>query len=249
MRARNASAAAALIALIAGIVYAGDQTIKGSQLLVKNPNLPQNRKITGKAKETGSPNTIVGDPIANGAMLTITASGTTTTMQTFGLLPGTSFTTNKPFWSGDATKGFRYRDPKGENSAVKTLQIRKTASGVFTLKVVASGRINVVNVQPPDTGSGGCLLLAIVGGDSYSVNFASATFTNKGAVLFKAKNPTAEGTCVTTTTTTTTSTTTTTTTTTSTTTTSTTTTSSTTTTTLYGSPSRAFVDRVTGLLD
>jgi len=51
-------------------------------------------------------------------------------------------------------------------------------------------------------------------------------------VVFKARKPTAEGSCITTTTTSTT-----------------TTSSSTSTTLLYGSPSRAFVDRIMGLLD
>jgi hypothetical protein len=77
------------------------------------------------------------------------------------------------------------------------------------------------------------MLLGIVGGDTYSVQFGpTSQITNKGPELFRAKKPTVEGTCLTTTTVVTTS-----------------TTSSTTSTTLYGSPSRAFVDRVLGLLD
>ena len=27
--------------------------------------------------------------------------------------------TGKPFWSGDATKGFKYKDAKGENGLVR----------------------------------------------------------------------------------------------------------------------------------
>jgi acetyl esterase/lipase len=59
-------------------------------------------------------------------------------------------------------------------------------------------------VVPPAPGSDGCVLLAIVGGDSYSIEFASGTLTNDGAELFKVVKPTDEGSCVSTTTTTTT---------------------------------------------
>src|SRR5262249_15227758 len=63
---------------------------------------------------------------------------------------------------------------------------------------------------PPDPGMSACVLFTIVGGDSYSVQFANGKFTNKGSVLFKVAKPTSQGSCVPTTTTTTTSTTTTT---------------------------------------
>jgi hypothetical protein len=32
--------------------------------------------------------------------------------------------TQKPFWTGDASKGFKYKDGKRENGAVKSAQIK-----------------------------------------------------------------------------------------------------------------------------
>src|SRR5213083_1338810 len=96
-----------LLSLLLGatIASAADQTILGTQLLVKNPSTPEKRTVAGKAKESGSPDTIVGDPTANGATLTVRADGTNPTQQTFALPQGTNGK-GKPFWSGDATKGF-----------------------------------------------------------------------------------------------------------------------------------------------
>jgi hypothetical protein len=223
----------ALLVFAAGLAHAADQTILGNSLTVKNPSTPDKRKVTGKAKESNSPNTIVGNPVLLGGTVTISDGGGTPSAQTFALPQGTSGITGKPFWSGVAIKGFKYKDPKGENGAVKVAQIKKAPSGVFSIKTVIVGKLGTILVTPPNPGTSGCVLLGINLGDTYSVQFGSdSQITNKGAILFKAKKPTQQGTCVTTTTTSTV-----------------TTTSSTTSTTLYGSPSRAFVDRVMGLLD
>src|SRR5262249_35287777 len=91
---------------------AADQTVLGSQLVVKNPSTAEKRKITVKAKESDTDNTIVGDPVTGGATVTITANGANPTEETYALPAGTSPSTQKPFWSGDAVKGFKYRDAK-----------------------------------------------------------------------------------------------------------------------------------------
>ena len=223
--------------------HAADQTILGNQLQVKNPSTPDKRKVVVKAKEKGSPNTIVGNPSATGATLSISVGGGTPSAQVFPLPTGVSGITGKPFWTGDAVKGFKYKDSKGENSAVKSAQIKKTPSGNFSIKAVLSGKLGPVQpsilVLPPNPGTNGCAALIITGGDSYSVAFLAGDglVTNKDGQLYKHKKVTMQGSCVVPTPTTTTSTTATPTTTTS------------TTTTLYGSPSRAFIDRVLGLLD
>ena len=85
--------------------YAAEQTVLGSSLLVNDGGPPAKRKIVVKAKETAADNTIVGDPVTSGATLTVSAGGATPTTQTF-TLPATS-------WSGDAVKGFQYKDSKG----------------------------------------------------------------------------------------------------------------------------------------
>jgi hypothetical protein len=227
---------ASILAFSGGIAaHAADQTILGNQLLVKDPSTPAKRKVVGKAKEAGSPNTIVGDPTMGGGVLVISVTGGTPTTQTFPLPQAVSGITGKTFWTGDAVKGFKYKDPKGENGPVKVAQMKKAPSGVFSIKTVLTGKNGLILVVPPNPGTGGCMLLGINGGDTYSVSFglgSGAQITNKGSLLFKAKKPTNQGSCIATPTTTTS-----------------TTTSSTTTTTLYGSPSRAFIDRVLGLLD
>src|SRR5262249_6560949 len=101
-----------------------DQTILGSQLVVKNPSTPEKRKVVAKAKEVGSPDTIVGNPAAGGATLSIAANGGTPSAQTFALPMGTSALTGRPFWTGDAVRGFKYKDAKGENGPVKAAQLK-----------------------------------------------------------------------------------------------------------------------------
>jgi hypothetical protein len=212
-----------LLALLLGatVVRAADQTILGTQLLVKDPGAAEKRKVTGKAKEKASPNTFVGDPTLDGATLTVRAEGATSTEQTFPLPQGTN-SKGKPFWTvishtpHSPTNGYKYKDSKGENGPVAQAAIKISKKGVFTLSFNASGKLGPVSVVPPDPGEGGCVLLELTGGDSYSVRFADGKVTNKGGTLFKVKKPAGQGTCVIPSTTTTTSTVTTTSTTTST---------------------------------
>ena len=178
------------------LAYAADQTILGTQLVVKNPGMPEKRSLTGNAKETASSNTLVGDPTVGGATLTVSAEGTSPSEQVFALPQGTN-AKGKLFWSGDATKGFKYKDADGDNGAVKQAQIKKSPKGVFTIKFKATGKTGTVSVLPPNDGDGGCILLALSGGDSYNVRFApgDGEVSNNGATLFKVKKPTSEGTC------------------------------------------------------
>jgi hypothetical protein len=238
MQIRRNIAFASVFVFAAGLAYAADQTILGNSLTVKNPSTPDKRKITGKGKEKNSTNTLVGNPVLLGGTVTISAGGGTPSSQTFLLPQGNSAITGKPFWSGDAVKGFKYKDSKGEQSAIKSAQIKKSSGGAFSIKVVASGKLGPVLVTPPNPGTNGCVLLGLNGGDTYSVAFLAGNglVTNKGTALYKHKKVTVEGSCVVTTTTTSSST-------------STSTSSTTSTTIVYGSPSRAFVDRVFGLLD
>jgi hypothetical protein len=187
-----------LVSLLLGATFASaaDQTILGSQLLVKNPSTPEKRTVVGKAKESASSNTIVGDPTANGATLTVRAEGTNPTEQTFALPQGTN-SKGKPLWTGDAIAGFKYKDPGGANGAVKQAQIKKSGSGAFTIKFTASGKLGTVSVVPPNVGDGGCILLELTGGDSYSVRFGDGEVANKDGASFKVKKPASEGSCLT----------------------------------------------------
>jgi len=174
--------------------HAADQTILGNKMIVKDPSLPEKRKVIFSAKAKQSPNTLVGDPVANGATLTIRMTGGAPDGVTYSLPTGTSMA-GKPFWSGDAIKGFKYKDAQGENGPVTKAQIA-AKNGTFKIKGQLSGKVGTVTVQPPNPGADGCVLLQLTGGDSYSVNFASGIASNKGATLFKISKPTSEGTCV-----------------------------------------------------
>jgi Lamin Tail Domain/Thrombospondin type 3 repeat len=198
---RHALLVLLLVAALPTVARPADQTILGSQLSVKDPSTPDKRKVVAKAKEAGSPNTLVGDPTTSGATLTVTLDGANPGSETYNLPAGISPMTGKAFWSGDLTRGFKYKDPKGENGAVKGAQL-KVKNGIFQLKASASGKIGPVTLLPPNPGSSGCVLLTIVGGASYSVLFADGNISNKGALQFKVAKPTLEGTCVVTTTTT-----------------------------------------------
>lgn len=189
--------AVALVAMIAAPVQAADQTILGSSLQVKNPGTQYKRKVVVKAKEKASPNTIVGNPVMNGATLNIIVQGGTPSQQTI-TLPAAN-------WSGDAVKGYKYKDSKRAVSPVKTARLRKSGSGLVSFQAQLDARVATtefpiaqeVTVLPPNPGTSGCVLLTISGGgDSYSVKFTGGQIINKGAAEYSHKKVTTEGTCV-----------------------------------------------------
>jgi hypothetical protein len=256
---------AGAVGLLAGPARPADQTILGKSFSVKaKPGDARKTNVDGRASEKRSDDTLVGDPTAagsaGGAILTVFANGGTPTTQTFVLDQGMS-STGKPFWSGSAEKGFSYKDPKGEQSAVTSVSINQSPSGTFSINASIAGRNGPVSIVPPDPGTDACFALQLgvdgTSGDRYDVLFGPGSkITNKDATLFKAMKPPAEGVCPFGSTTTTTAAPTTTTSSTSTTAAPTTTTSSTstttaapttttttsTTTTTMASPSGAFLD-------
>src|SRR5262245_7390604 len=185
----------ALTMAAAPTARAADQTILGSQLVVTNPSTPERRKVVAKAKEVGSTDTILGSPAAGGATLSIAVSGGTPSAQTFALRMGTSALTGKPFWSGDAERGFKYKDSRGENGPVKAAQLKRSGGGTFQLKAVAVGKLGAIEVVPPDLGTDGCVRLEVGGGgDTYHVRFgADGQVTNDGTKQFKVVKPTVAG--------------------------------------------------------
>ena len=239
------------VAFAASLVYAADQTILGKSLTVKDPTAgvdPTKRSIKGSGKDKSGGGTLVGNPTlsgsAGGALLDIFANagtGGTSTSQEFALPQGTS--NGKPLWSvigsNQSPLGYKYKDNSG---AVRSVLIKKSASGAFSIKVKLSGKGGSISVVPPNPGASGCMALklgiAATAGDRYSVQFGAtdSKIKNVDAKLFEAKKPTVQGICPTVVTTTSTTTTTT-------------HASTTTTTTMYGSPSRAFLEKVEGLLD
>src|SRR5262245_8148540 len=121
LRALRPLTAVAILTLAAAGAPAADRTIRGRQLQLKDPRPadPTKRKIVGQAKETLSPETIVGDPTVDGATLTVFVDGASPASQPF-TLPATG-------WRAVAT-GFKYRDSTGLNGPVRSAQIQRTSN-------------------------------------------------------------------------------------------------------------------------
>ena len=190
---RRVLLAALLVVVCPQLVRAADQTVLGKQLQVKNPSTPDKRKVLLQAAEAATDNTLVGDPTVGGATVSIALYGGTSSSQVFTLPQGTN-AKGKPFWKGDATAGFAYKDAKGENGPVKLAQL-KIKNGTFQLKVLISGKNGTITVLPDADTSGACTALSITGGDSYSVRFGDGTVTNKAPKLVKIKDPATQGSC------------------------------------------------------
>ncbi len=190
--------------LLADPVLATDQTILGKSISVKaKPGDASKTKISGSASEKNSPDTLVGDPTAagsaGGAILTIFANGGSSTAQSFVLGQGTDLH-GKPFWSGDVVKGFKYKDPKGAQGAVKSAQIKLSKNGSFSIKVSLTGKNGPITIAPPNPGTSACFAVQLgidgTSGDRYSVQFGpESKIINKGDTLFKATKPVNEGVC------------------------------------------------------
>jgi len=204
--AKVSALAAVLSMILAGWAHAADQMILGRSLLVKNPGAPNQRTVTAAAKEVRSSNTIVGDPTvpgsaggsaggailgsAGGAVLTVIADGDHTYQQIFPLKQGTS-STGKPFWRTAGVNGFKYKDPDGQQGAVKVVLIKKNQAAVFSFKVVIRGKKGTINVRPPNLGTGGLVSLQLGdNGDRYCVAYMGGSAVNHGDRLFKVRRPT-----------------------------------------------------------
>lgn len=174
---------------------AAEQLVLGSKLSVQNTSTPEKRKVSYSAKEKGTDNTIVGDPITNGATVTIFYTGGSANGQTFTLPAGNNLA-GKPFWSGDAIKGYQYKDTKGENGPVASAAI-SSKGGTFAIKVSVSGKLGLITLLPPNPGTDGCAMLTIGGGgDTYSVNFLTGKPSSKDGKTYKISKPTAQNSCI-----------------------------------------------------
>ncbi len=166
------------------------QAILGKSFLLRDPKPgldPTKRTFTMTAKEVASPNTLFGttNPIANGAVLVVLLNGGAGfQQQQFVLPPGT------PQWKG-LKGGFQYRS----TGVIRTVRIKKTLNGTFTIKVVARGSTVPV---PPNPTSHVEVILAFGASDLYCTSFGGSSgglFTADNQKLVKVTNPTSEGTC------------------------------------------------------
>lgn len=176
------------------VADAADQTVLGRSIIVRNPSSPVKRKLKVVGTDKSSPNTIVGNPALSGATLRVLLEGANPTDATYPLPQGTDVT-GKPFWtllsSGD---GYRYKDARGEQGAVKTLSIRASQTGQFTIKGSLHGKNGTLTNVPPNPGTEAWVTVTIGGGDRYCIQFGlDSIVTNKDGRLFKAKKATLEG--------------------------------------------------------
>ena len=193
------SAIVAVQLLLACHAVAADQMILGKKfyLAIFASSLadPLNAKLTVSAKELTSPNTIVGDPVANGGFLrAIVSNGSDTDDQTFAM-PAVG-------WTVLGTKGFKYTDPAagGDTNPVYKAIIKRSASGTFAIKVLLRRTVFVggLDLQPFANPTTAGIILTLSGGDNYCVEFAGVGGTvshnsgSHGADFLRIVRPTAE---------------------------------------------------------
>jgi hypothetical protein len=164
-------------------VGAADQTILGKQLVVRTDRV----RINGD--ESGSPNTIVGDPTAAGATLRIYANGGSSTSQIISL-PAAR-------WNAGFPDGYGFH-ATGQAGPVRFVRIRKNHRGRFFLKTLLRSGYGPLTVVPPNPGTDGGLVLTINGGDRYCTTFGGAAGGNEtvdNANVWRIINATAEPPC------------------------------------------------------
>ncbi len=175
-----------LVLLSATPVRSADQVILGKVFLLKGNGGPGTTKLKVFGRESGSPNTIVGDPTVGGATLTVLINGVTSTTQSF-TLPAAN-------WIPRGSTGFKYKDTGMVNGPIRVLLV--LGGGGSTFKILALGV--GVNIPAPNTGTYGGITFAIGGGDNYCVNHGGAaggSFVRNDAIVFKIVRPTSESVC------------------------------------------------------
>jgi hypothetical protein len=165
---------------------AAGQAIKGKRIVVwdRLAGNPLGRRFSVLAREPASPNTVVGDPITNGATLVISITGAHPSSETFTLPPGAVG------WRA-VGGGFRYRG----TGVVSRLIVRKTSRGTFSIQV--SGKRQTALV-PPDGVGNVKAVLTISGGGQYCTSFAGVAggyIRRDGLTVLRVTDPIAEGAC------------------------------------------------------
>ena len=178
-----------LLVFCVDVASAATQLKPTKSLVVKNPpSGARRRKIVWKVKETSSANTVVGDPTVNGAQVNIE------------LTPGGSQCFSMPSggWKAVGTFGFKYKDRKLANGAVKVAQIKKSSSGTFVIKVVLLGKgTTPINIAPGDPTDSYGVNFEINGfpGDEYCSGTGTATPRRNDVKTFKISNDTTPVSC------------------------------------------------------
>ena len=186
MHTARAIAIVALVGLGAVVVHAADQMKSTKLFFVTNPTADAaKRRLLFASKEgPGSSNTVVGNPTILGAKLRVSIRGGAE--QCFDM-PASG-------WSQIGPLGFRYKDFDGPG-AVTAASIKKTPSGVFTIKLRVSGRTGELDVVPVAGATGFDANFTLGDGDDYCAGGATpqgATATDRA---YKVKGLAAPASC------------------------------------------------------
>lgn len=193
------------VMLLVGSALAADQTVLGRKMRVADPLPgvnPSKRTVLVLAKERLTDNTVVGDPIADGATLEVIVNGATSTSQTIAIPSGAPPISTGPGWVGKSIPGtyaiLKYVDKNGEASPVVYLLLKWKTGSSFSLKLKleAQGNNPPIDVVPGNPTSDLGIRLTLGTGDTYCVLFggvAGGIVADGGDVVVKAAKPTGEG--------------------------------------------------------
>jgi endonuclease/exonuclease/phosphatase family metal-dependent hydrolase len=178
--------------------HAADQAIRGTKLAVKNPDSSDasRRKLSFSARDRDAAHTLSGDPStpasSGGAVLQVLLEGTNPSAQTF-VLPQRTTLRPKGLWRRLGSDGFRYSDPRGEHGPVRSLRVKRSSAGSFSLAAKLHGKHSPLELVPPNSGTGAFVTLALGSGDRYCVRFGDGTLREGGERSFEVKAPLGEG--------------------------------------------------------
>jgi cysteine-rich repeat protein len=171
--------------------HAASEIILGKKVLIANPASTA-RTFLGLGKEKPTDIGLPGqkgldaadDPVANGATLTIVASGTTSSSQTFTLPAGAFGGPTLPGWK-QTPVGYIYKDPQRLNGPVKVVLIKRTPRDVAMMKAKVVGTdpgtsaLTDLDIEPPNLGDEAGMILSINGGNSYCVRWGGPAGGNE----------------------------------------------------------------------
>lgn len=187
------------VAVVIGARPTEAQTILGNRFDLKDrPGVPAARRLTVKAQENASAETVTGDPATNGAVIQLIVNGGTPSSQTIALPAGSR-------WHGasETTPGgkgvWRYHELASSRvSPLRALTYTRSATGRFRLAATFDSRYVTLDIGAPNPGTYAGMVLTIPSGPTYCVNFggvAGGVISRNDAVSFRVAKPTAEGTC------------------------------------------------------
>lgn len=177
----------AAVGAVALVGVANAATVPGQTAVIKDPGAgavgtESKRSLTLLMKTgAGAGPGISGNPVTSGASLSvITAAGS----QCFAL-PSTG-------WSGDATKGFKYKGKLVPGNPAVSAQFKQSGSGVFIQKTVLKGKSGPINDLLQANSAN--VIFSVPSGGDYCALWGG-TISKNDQKLFKAVKSPAPGSC------------------------------------------------------